>query len=215
MEKNYKKTIQTYAETLFATAVCALGVCLFVHAGLGCDTIDVLLEGAHRSFHITLGQADQIYAVLFFLLALLLNRRFVGIPSIVYTLSVGLLIDLFDLWLLPLKLSTHPYVLRLLYVVIGEFCFALSYAIFQTIEKGMNTVDAVVYYFVERTGLSYTWIRTIFDGLFFVIGIFLGGTFGIGTIFYVLSNGRMIPWCRRLVERVKGGQTRDVNGVCA
>ena len=79
----------------------------------------------------------------------------------------------------------------------------------------MNTVDAVVYYFVERTGLSYTWVRTIFDGLFFVIGIFLGGTFGIGTIFYVLSNGRMIPWCRRLVERVKGGQTRDVKGVCA
>lgn len=202
MGKRYKKYGYTIAETLFATFICAIGVCLFVNAGLGCDTIDVMLDGIHRTFHITLGQADQIYALIFLLLAFLLNRKCVGIPCIAYTLLIGMMIDGVNSVVIPLRLAEMPFLLQLAAVLLGEACFAVSYALFQTIEKGMNTVDAVVYFFVEKTGCAYTLLRTITDSLFFAIGVIMGGTFGLGTLLYVGLNGMMIAWCRRLLDRL-------------
>lgn len=189
MGMNYKKVSITVAETLLSTLICAIGVALFVESGLGSDTIDVLIDGLHRTLGITLGRADQIFAFTFLLLAILCNRKYIGWPSLLYTCSVGFAIDAVNLILIPLHISTQPFIFRLVLILFAQLCFGLSYAIFQTIEKGMNTVDAVLYFFTEHFKIPYVIMRTSLDIIFFLLGFYLGGVIGIGTIISTCLTG--------------------------
>ena len=104
MGKNYKiKSI--VVETVLSTIICAIGVCLFIEAGLGSDTIDVLVDGMHRHFSITLGQADQLFTFTFLILAFLCNRQYIGMPCIAYSIMIGFMIDFVNLWIMLLRLS--------------------------------------------------------------------------------------------------------------
>lgn len=202
MEKYYKiKSI--VVETVLSTIICAIGVCLFIEAGLGSDTIDVLIDGMHRQFSITLGQADQIFTFTFLLLAFLCNRQYIGLPSIAYSIMIGFMIDFVNQWIMPLQLSEASFMIRILCVLLGQFCFALSYGIFQTVEKGMNTVDAVIYFLCKKTKFAYRWVRTIFDIIFFIMGIYLGGVIGIGTIFSVCFTGIMTDFVHQMIVKLK------------
>lgn len=220
MEKNCKKHLIYLTETIFSTFVCAIGVCLFIDAGIGSDAIDVLIEGIHKSFRITVGQADLLYSTSFLLLALILIRKYIGFYSIVYTVTIGIFIDIVNLVILPLNLSECPYFVRVTCVFAGEFCFAVSYGLFQTIENGMNPIDAVVYYITGKTNIPYAKIRTIFDAIFFLTGYFMGGVAGVGTIISVLFTGvitrtvyqQIVKWKKKIGLPVMKLKTVEENG---
>ena len=191
MERSYKQIACTWIETLLSTMICAVGVCLFIEAGIGSDPIDVLIDGMHRYFAISIGQADQLYSFGFLLLALLCNRRYVGMPSIAYTVLIGFAIDWMHHYIAPFDLSNKSYLLRMVFICIGQICCSISYAIFQTVEKGMNSLDAFLYFLKDKTQLSYPVLRTIFDCTFCVIGLVLGGIVGVGTLFSACITGLM------------------------
>lgn len=203
MGKNYKKQLILFGETIISTMICASGVALFVEAGLGSDTIDVLIDGMHKSLDITLGQADQLFSIGFLVLALLLNCRYIGWPSILYTLMIGFAIDGVNMFLMPMELSNMPFLIRFAAIVLAQLCFALSYAIFQSVERGMNTVDAVIYFFTERFSVSYVKTRTMLDILFLAGGFFLGGAIGIGTVLSTCTTGITTRALFQIVEKMK------------
>lgn len=211
MGKSCSAYLQITCEILLSTMLCAFGVCLFVEAGIGSDTIDVLVDGMHQSFHMTLGQADQLFSIGFLILALLLNRQYIGIPSIAYTLIIGFAIDLVNQLIIPMRLSEQPFLIQLCSVMIGQLCFSLSYALFQTVERGMNALDAVIYFLVEKLHLSYVWLRTSFDLLFFVVGFSLGGVIGIGTLLSACCTGVLTKQCHCFIVKIKQLDKQQVN----
>lgn len=211
MGSSCRHIISISLETLSATCICALGVTLFVEAGIGSDTIDVLIDGLHQSLSLTLGQADMIFSFIFLGLALLCNRQYIGLPSIAYTLMIGVMIDLINLFIIPLQLVTQPYLIRLLCVLLGEVCFALSYAIFQTIEKGMNTLDAVIYCIMKQFQLSYPIVRSLFELLFVALGFVLGGSIGVGTLISAVCSGVLTNRCFHIIVHLKKQKSLEIN----
>lgn len=189
MVRNYKNLLLTSFLTFLSTSICAIGVCLFIYAQIGSDPIDMLVEGIHLKTNLTLGQADLLYSFICLGLAALVSRKHIGIISIIYTLLVGIMVDAASYFILPLNLAEASYLVRFFSVCLGQLCFAVFYAIFQKIPRGMNTLDAIVFWIKDVFHLSYTFARTAVDVTIFIIGLLLGGKAGIGTLIFVFSTG--------------------------
>lgn len=137
------------------SAVMALGICFFVAVGLGSDSIDVLLDGMSRTFGITLGQAQLIFIAFMTLIAVVVNRKEVGVLSVLGGLTTGQFIDLFNTWVLPLGLAAQPIAIRVAALIVGQLLLSASYAILQTVRNGMNVTDAIVKKLAEVSGGGY------------------------------------------------------------
>lgn len=198
MGKHYKiKSI--VSTTMLSTIICAIGACRFIKALLGSDTIDVLVDGIHRQFYITLGKADQIFTFTFLLFVFLCNQSYNSLPCMAYSIMIGFMIDFVNQWNMPPQLGEASFMIRILCVLLGRFCFALSYGIFQTVEKGMDTINAVTYFLCKKTKLAYKWLRTIYD----IIGISFGSVIGIGTIFYICFTEIMTNLDHQMIAKIK------------
>ena len=184
-----------------ASVLIALGICLYVVAGLGSDSIDVLLDGMARTWGITLGQADQLFVAVTLVIALAVNRKAVGIPSIISGVAVSLLIDVINVAIVPLDLASQGVVVRGCALCVGQIAMGGAYGMLQTIAHGTNITDAIVRRTSEVAPGSYVIWRMVYDVAFMVAGMALGGVFGVGTVFYVVTNGVTIKVTIALVQR--------------
>lgn len=198
MGKQYKiKSI--VSTTMLSTIICAIGACRFIKALLGSDSIDILVDGIHRQFYITLGKADQIFTFTFLLFVFLCNQSYNSLPCMAYSIMIGFMIEFVNQWNMSLQLGEASFLIRILCVLLRQFCFALSYGIFQTVEKCMNTIDAVIFFLCKKTKLAYRWLRTIFD----IIGISFDSVIGIGTKFSVCFTGIMTDFVYQIIVKIK------------
>lgn len=202
MAKNYKKLFMTSFLTLLSTMICAFGVCFYIHAQVGSDPIDMLVEGIHLKTQLTLGQADLLYSFVCLVLAAIVSRKHIGLVSIIYTLLIGILVDVANMVIEPLKLAEAGYAVRLLAVCLGQICFVVFYAIFQKIPRGMNTLDAIVFWVSEKLHISYAAARTGVDVFIFLLGLLLGGKAGIGTLIFVFTTGWLTSRAGKLVDKI-------------
>lgn len=181
---------------LLAAAFClGFGICMFIECGLGSDPIDVLLDGANRTFGISLGQANLMLNFAMFVIGLLVNRRAIGLPSVIGAVLGSLIVDMVNPLIIALDLSSKAMAWRVMALLIGQICLCCCYGIMQTIPHGSNISDAFVQWVASVSPGTYAFWRMMYDGLCFVIGSLWGGIFGIGTIVSVLTTGV----CTRLI----------------
>ncbi len=174
---------------LTAVVLTGLGVVLFLHADLGSDTITVFIDGLRRSLSISLGSASRLYNIAALAAALCLSRKSIGWTSIVYALSTGIFMDLFDELLTPFALMHTSLAMRCVLMVIGQLCIILSFALLICYGSGMDQLDAIAVGVEKRTGVAYRYIRTLLDAILIISGFFMGGVVGIGSIFAMLTTG--------------------------
>lgn len=190
-------------QALVASFMLAVGICLFVEVGLGSDSIDVLLDGMSRTFGITLGQADQIYVVVTTIIALVVNRRCVGIWSIVGGIAASLMVDAVNLVITPLELAEQAMPVRIVALLLGQLGISGAYGIYQTIAHGANATDAIALRLSEVLPGAYTVWRMVLDAVCLVTGAMIGGVFGVGTVLYVLVNGTIVARVAQVVTALK------------
>ena len=177
-----KKTIQTILAIIISILLTGLGVALFVHANLGSDTLTVFVDGLHRVLNCSYGAASRIYNLIVLVIALIVSRKNIGWATIVYALSVGFTMDYFEKLLQPLQIQNADMITRLICVCLGQICFGITYALLIKYRRGMNQIDAISYAIVDKTGISFKWVRTGMDVLLLTSGWLLGGVVGVGSI---------------------------------
>ena len=70
----------------------------------------------------------------------------------------------------------------------------------------MNALDAVLHRVVKVTGCNYTVLRTMIDVAYALIGSLLGGVFGFGTFFFVLTMVSCIGMFTKLIKKIGNHQ---------
>lgn len=174
---------------LCATLLTGFGVVLFIQANMGSDTITVFLDGLRSTFRITLGEASRMYNLGALLIALILSRKDIGWTSIVFALSTGFVMDFFDPILQPLQISQMSFFIRILVVLIGQACIILSLALLIRFGRGMDQLDAIAYGINRKVPLPFMIVRTSMDCLLLIVGFFMGGVVGIGSIIAMSTTG--------------------------
>ena len=197
-----KKFFKTIFVLLIAINLCGIGVGLFIQAGLGSDSLTILQEGMSVFFHISIGTSARIFVVVSILLGLLISRKDIGWVTIAYGLLVSFPIDFYNQLFVNLGISNMSLFIRILCVLIGQLCFIITFSLLIKVRSGMNQIDAIAYGIVRKTKISYKFVRTGMDVLFFIIGVLLGGTFGIGSIFAMLTTGIGIDTCLKIMNKL-------------
>ena len=200
-----KKTIQTILAITASILLTGLGVALFVHANLGSDTLTVFVDGLHRVLNSSYGTVLVI--------ALIVSRKNIGWATVVYALTVGFTMDYFERLLQPLQIQTAGIVIRLLCVCLGQICFGITYALLIKYRKGMNQIDAISYAIVDKTGISFKWIRTGMDVVLLVSGWLLGGVVGVGSIIAMTTTGILVDFILNIISEKEKNNEEFANGI--
>lgn len=208
-----KKKIQTILAIIISILLTGLGVALFVHVNLGSDTLTVFVDGLHRVLNCSYGAASRIYNLIVLVIALIVSRKNIGWATIVYALSVGFTMDYFEKLLQPLQIQNADMITRLICVCLGQICFGITYALLIKYRRGMNQIDAISYAIVDKTGISFKWVRTGMDVLLLTSGWLLGGVVGVGSIIAMTTTGVLVDFILNVMSYKEKNNEEFANGV--
>lgn len=166
-------------------------VSMMILAGLGLDPWDVLHQGLARTFGLGIG-VWVILASFVVLLGWWPLRQRLGVGTLANAVVVGLVMDLV-LWLADPPQAMWARVALLTGGVVGN---GIATGLYIGAGLGPGARDGLSTAIAAR-GYSMRVVRTSIEAIVLVAGFLLGGTVGIGTVFYALAIGpithRTIP----------------------
>lgn len=185
----FKKTFKHLPRLILGFVIIALGINLSLYADLGTNPWGTFHQGVSRITPLTFGQVTQLTGVVIILLSLII-KIYPGIGTILNMLFIGLLVD----WMDALNLISTPdsMAMKIVFLIIGTFLFNYGVYIYLSCELGAGPRDGLMVGLVKITGKSVSVIRPIIEVTIVIIGIFLGGSYGIGTVINAFGGGYVL-----------------------
>ena len=169
---------------IVGSIIAAYGITLAMYAGFGGATLAVLWQGISETFHITIGTASFIVAVVMILFALIYDRKQIHIGTVLYQIVYSVCVDLFAKCHVY---SSHMWV-NFFIMFIGIALFSIGTGLYASASFGRGSYEAVTFAIQVRI------VRMILDVLMVITGMLLGGKFGICTVVTVVVSGPLIQF---------------------
>ena len=183
---------------------------VYVRANLGADPWNVFHLGVSGLTSLDIGMVMILTGAAVLLLWIPLRQR-PGLGTISNGIVLGLAADATLSLMPPLESLWLRAVLLLLAVVLN----GMATGMYIGAGFGAGPRDGLMTGIHARTGWPIRRIRTTIELSVLVIGMLLGGTFGVGTVLYALVIGPLIqiflPWCQ--LPRVAQRRTAEVEQV--
>ena len=178
---------------ILATALCELGIACYYTARLGTDPISVFVEGISFHCDLTVGEISTICNIILGILLFLFDREQFGIGTFLMILTAGPLIDLFyGILLLHFPPETTALWIRIVILVIGIIVYAFGLGLTIQCDIGVGPFSFPPLFLAKAFHIDLKYTQILTDAVFFVIGLFLGGIYGLGTIVSVLLTGPLM-----------------------
>jgi len=185
-----------------------LSIALQVRAGLGLSPWDVFHQGLGFRAGLTIGTAGVITGFALLLLWIPLRVK-PGLATVLNAFTIGPSADFF-LWLIPPVEGLHWHVLLL---ALSLALIGISSALYLPTRLGPGPRDGLMVGINKRFGYSIRLSRSIVEVTALIVGWFLGGTVGLGTLAIALALGPIVQASlktrRNLVERLTGRPAAD------
>ena len=163
--------------------LCGIGIAMMVRAELGLGPWDVLHQGLSVATGITVGAATILVGAAVLLLWVPLHQR-PGIGTLSNVLTIGVVLDL----ALGLTGPVSALWLRWLLLLAGPIVFAVGSAVYIGAGVGTGPRDGVMTG-LEELGVPIALGRTAIELSALGAGWLLGGTVGVGTVYFALIVG--------------------------
>lgn len=177
--------------------IAAYGITLAMYAGFGGATLAVLWEGIAKTFHISIGMASMIVALIMIVFAFFYDRSQIHIGTIVYQVVYSFCVDLFA--------NVHIYSMNLwlnaLIMLLGVVLFAVGTGVYASASLGRGSYEALTFALAEKNHWQVKVVRMILDIAMVVAGTLLGGKFGLCTIVTVIISGPIIQFTSSKLSR--------------
>lgn len=175
---------------VIGSVIAAYGITLALYAGFGGATLAVLWQGISRTFHISIGMASLIVAIVMIVFAFFYDRSQIHIGTILYQIVYSLCVDLFAN---AHAYSTHLWVNALI-MLLGVILFAVGTGFYAAASLGRGSYEALTFSLAEKNGWQVKVVRMILDIVMVIAGVLLGGKFGICTIVTIIISGPVIQF---------------------
>ena len=169
---------------VIGSIIAAYGITLALYAGFGGATLAVLWQGISRTFHISIGMASLIVAIIMIVFSFFYDRSQIHIGTIIYQLVYSLCVDLFAN---AHVYSTHLWVNALI-MLLGVMLFAVGTGVYAAASLGRGSYEALTFSLAEKNGWQVKAVRMILDIVMVLTGVLLGGKFGICTIVTIIIS---------------------------
>jgi uncharacterized membrane protein YczE len=206
------RVLQVMPRLLIGLTMCSTGIAMMVRADLGLGPWDVLHQGLSRTTGISIGVVTILVGFAVLMLWFPLRQR-PGLGTVVNVLWIGLSLDRI------LAVMPAPQVLlaRWTLLLTGPLIFAVGVAVYIGAGVGTGPRDGVMTG-LELRGVPIAVARTALEVTVLVVGWLLGGTAGLGTVYFALVVGPVMhvtmprlraPWFPPGAQpRVFGGTPR-------
>ena len=183
---------------VIGSIIAAYGITLALYAGFGGATLAVLWQGISRPFHISIGMASLIVAIIMIVFSFFYDRSQIHIGTILYQIVYSFCVDLFA--------NIHVYSAHLwvnaLIMLLGIILFAMGTGIYAAASLGRGSYEALTFSLADKNGWQVKAVRMILDIVMVVIGVILGGKFGLCTILTIILSGPVIQFTVSKTKKV-------------
>jgi uncharacterized membrane protein YczE len=163
------------------------GIACFVHSNLGVPPWDVLHQGISEKTDIKMGTVIIIVGVVLLLTWIPLRMK-PGIGTIMNAIQIGLVENVME-DLLP---DSDFLLARVAYLAAGMLFIAFGSGLYIGAELGSGPRDGLMLGLNKRFGISIRLARTTVEIAVLVIGLFLGGSLGLGTFVFAFGIGPLV-----------------------
>ena len=181
-----------------------------VESRLGLPPWDVLHQGIARHSPLSFGEAVIAVGVLVLAAAILLGAR-IGIGTVANAILIGTFIDLLLAIDRVQDLAHESLAGRTGLLALGIVLTGVGSAFYIGAGLGAGPRDSLMIALWQKTGIRVGAVRAAIELSALSAGIFLGGTFGIGTVAFALLIGPCIEASFALFRRSALGK-RDRSG---
>ena len=162
---------------VIGSIIAAYGITLALYAGFGGATLAVLWQGIAKTFHLSIGMASFIVALGMILFALIYDKSQIHIGTVLYQIVYSTCVDLFAACHIY---STYRW-LNFFIMLLGVLLFAVGTGLY-------------AFALAEKNNWQGKIVRMALDILVVIIGVLLGGKFGLCTIITVIISGPIIQF---------------------
>ena len=195
-----KKKIN-WANIAYKTLMSFIGVAIlsmrttFLRGGnVGLDPFTAVNTGISNKLGIGLGVYQLALNLVIFIFILWLDRKQIGVGTILNMVLVGFEIQWFTTIYHPLFGYRTTFLIMAADTLIGLILFTLGTSLYMAPDLGAAPYDAIAPIITQRTKLSYRTARITQDVLFMVAAVIAGGPVGFGTIIVAFFTGPLISW---------------------
>ena len=181
---NLRPKISTLFFLCFGLVLFGLGEGLLIVSAMGNSPWTVLAEGIHLDVGFSIGLITIFISIAVLLLWFPLNQK-PGIGTILNALIIGLMIDL-CIKFVPTPVNYFP---QLLLAIIAVLTVGIGGGIYLVANLGPGPRDGLMIGLQKKTNLPIAAVRAFLEITVMSIGWYLGGTVGIGTLFFAFGIG--------------------------
>ncbi len=174
-----------------------LGDSFLIAAGIGNTPWTVLAEGISYSISSTIGEATFLVSVAVLLLWIPI-REIPGIGTILNAIIIALTIHV----MVPILPTPESQLGSFLLASSGIILVGIGSAMYLTTNLGPGPRDGWMTGLQRVTGIPIGWVRITIEISVLIIGVILGGTFGMGTILFALTIGSVVAVCLAIADKI-------------
>ncbi|MDO9547239.1 MAG: hypothetical protein Q7J07_10900 [Pelolinea sp.] len=181
-----KNILLKFPRLLIGYFLYALGIVMTINAQQGLDPWGVFHQGLSFKMNITFGIAVNIVGAVIVILDFIFGER-IGWGTIGNVIFIGTFIDLItSIRLVPVFDNT---ILSFLMMFIGMFTISLAAYFYLSAQLGAGPRDGLMIALTKRTNKPVGLVRGSLEVTALIIGYFLGGSVGWGTLIMSLVLG--------------------------
>ena len=187
------------AMSLTGVIILGLTVGVMMSTRLGMDPFGAFVVGLGLLSGLSYGVMFILVQSVFAVLALLLDRHYINVSSVLSLLLVGPIAqavrDLIDA---GFPIQGLP--IRLTVLVINLIVLCLGSSFYMIADLGVSSYDAMPIIIANKTGWPFRLVRMASDGFCTLFGLLSGAVVGIGTLLTALALGPVVDMFNRKVS---------------
>ena len=184
---NFKPSLKTLFYLCLGLIFFGFGEGLLIISGIGASPWNVLHQGIAVSLGLSIGTIAFLVSFLVLLLWYFLDQK-IGMGTIINFIIIAIMIDTtiyyFD--------KPNEFFTQLLMVFIGILIVGFGTAMYLIANLGAGPRDGLMTGLQKKTNAPIALVRTSIEIFVVLLGWFLGGTVGIGTLLYALGIGTAV-----------------------
>jgi len=201
-----KPRLPTLAILVIREFIFGLGDSLLIAAGIGNTPWTVLAEGISYSIEATIGEATFLVsaAVLFLWIPL---REIPGIGTILNAIIIAWTIHV----MVPILPTPESQMMAVFMAALGIVLVGIGSGLYLTSNLGPGPRDGWMTGLQRKTGIPIGRVRAAIEISVVLVGWYLGGTVGLGTVAFALTIGPVVAICLDIAGRI--GDITEAKGV--
>ncbi len=207
MTDRRKITLSAVLEVVIGSVIMGISIDLFVKSGLGLDPLSLFQAGLGNVFHISLGAASISIMLVVLVILFFIDRRRVGLGTVLNSLLVGTSINLFSP-VIGTETSGLPE--QILCLAAGLILMGAGIGTYVAAGTGEAGMDALMMYLSGKLDKNVNVTRIVIDVLLSATGFILGGKLGVATVISMMLNGQIIQVTLKIFEKVRDRRCGEI-----